>query len=74
MTDMSTCEDRLTLLAAQPEHAAIRGELLHAATELKGLRDLLAVMQTEAGWRTGMGYTHTGTCHGCGQDIWLRNN
>lgn len=73
MSDTSTCEDRLTSLAALPEHADIRGELLHAAAELKGLRDLLAVMQTEDGWRTGMGFNKTGTCHGCGQTIWLRN-
>jgi hypothetical protein len=39
--DTSTCAERLLLLAEKPEYAAIRGELIHAASELNGLNALL---------------------------------
>jgi hypothetical protein len=69
MIDTSTCADRLKILAAIPEHAAISGELLHAAAELDGYHALLGLTQTLEGWANSMGYRNMGPCHGCGQDI-----
>lgn len=65
-----TCAERLLALAAKPEHATIRGELLLAAAELKAYRELLGAMQTPDGWCKAMGYVSRGPCHTCGQDIY----
>jgi hypothetical protein len=39
--DTSTCADRLRVLAGQPKYTDIRWELLHAAAELDGMREVL---------------------------------
>ena len=69
--DISTVDERLELIAVQPEYEAIRGELLHAVAELRANHQLLGIMMTVDGWRNAMGYINAGVCHGCGQTIFL---